>query len=86
MPKALQEQGLDNLVCAKLGLDAPAPDLASGTSSSSAPGRSSRTVEIALVGKYVKLHDAYLSVHEALKHAGIHNGCHVACAGSTPST
>ena len=35
------------------------------------------TVEIALVGKYVKLHDAYLSVHEALKHAGIHNGCRV---------
>ena len=32
---------------------------------------------IALVGKYVKLHDAYLSVHEALKHAGIHHGCHV---------
>ena len=32
-------------------------------------------VQIALVGKYVKLHDAYLSVHEALKHAGIHHGC-----------
>ena len=34
-------------------------------------------VEIALVGKYVKLHDAYLSVHEALKHAGVHQGCRV---------
>ena len=34
-------------------------------------------VEIALVGKYVKLHDAYLSVHEALKHAGIHHGSRV---------
>ena len=34
-------------------------------------------VEIALVGKYVKLHDAYLSVHEALKHAGGHTGCRV---------
>src|SRR5206468_1692991 len=34
-------------------------------------------VEIALVGKYVKLQDAYLSVHEALKHAGLHNGCAV---------
>src|SRR5207237_7751119 len=31
-------------------------------------------VEIALVGKYVKLQDAYLSVHEALKHAGLHHG------------
>ena len=34
-------------------------------------------MEIALVGKYVKLQDAYLSVHEALKHAGLHNGCAV---------
>ena len=34
-------------------------------------------VEIALVGKYVKLQDAYLSVHEALKHAGVHHGCSV---------
>ena len=34
-------------------------------------------VEIALVGKYVKLHDAYLSVHEALKHSGVHHGCRV---------
>src|SRR5581483_9921018 len=34
-------------------------------------------VEIALVGKYVKLQDAYLSVHEALKHAGLHHGCAV---------
>ena len=40
-------------------------------------GEREQTVEIALVGKYVKLHDAYLSVHEALKHAGIHHGCHV---------
>ena len=31
----------------------------------------------ALVGKYVKLHDAYLSVHEALKHSGVHHGCRV---------
>jgi CTP synthase len=34
-------------------------------------------VEIALVGKYIKLHDAYLSVHEALKHAGMHQGAKV---------
>src|SRR5207249_2019249 len=34
-------------------------------------------VEIALVGKYVKLRDAYLSVHEALRHAGVHHGCSV---------
>src|SRR5262249_52296954 len=40
-------------------------------------GARRESIEIALVGKYVKLHDAYLSVHEALKHAGIENGCHV---------
>ena len=34
-------------------------------------------MEIALVGKYVKLHDAYLSVHEALKHGGVHAGARV---------
>src|SRR4029079_7225792 len=34
-------------------------------------------VEIALVGKYVKLQDAYLSVHEALQHARVHHGCSV---------
>src|SRR4029078_12642761 len=34
-------------------------------------------VEIALVGKYVKLQDAYLSVHEELKHAGLEHGCAV---------
>ena len=38
---------------------------------------SEKSVEIALVGKYVKLQDAYLSVHEALKHAGAHQGCRV---------
>ena len=53
------------------------PTSASGTSWSSGSTRRAETVEIALVGKYVKLHDAYLSVHEALQHAGIHNGCNV---------
>ena len=51
----------------------PSPTSASGTSSSSGSASARETVEIALVGKYVKLHDAYLSVHEALKHAGIHD-------------
>ena len=40
-------------------------------------GAQKGTVTIALVGKYVKLHDAYLSVHEALKHAGVHHGARV---------
>ncbi len=77
VPKALQEQGLDRLVCEKLGLDAGASSLGEWDELVSRLGERRETVEIALVGKYVKLHDAYLSVHEALKHAGITNGCNV---------
>ena len=77
VPKALQSQGLDRLVCEKLGL--PAGDVELGEWDDLIERLDDRdtTVQIALVGKYVKLHDAYLSVHEALKHAGIHHGCHV---------
>ena len=77
VPKALQEQGLDRLVCDRLGLETPAPDLGDWDELVDRLGSRRERVEIALVGKYVKLHDAYLSVHEALKHAGIHNGCDV---------
>ncbi|HWB22395.1 MAG TPA: CTP synthase [Gaiellaceae bacterium] len=77
VPKALQEQGLDRLICDKLGLDTAEPDLGEWNKLVERLGDRHGTVEIALVGKYVKLHDAYLSVHEALKHAGIHNGCSV---------
>ena len=73
VPKALQEQGLDRLVCEKLGLGATMPDLGEWDELSTRLSARRETVEIALVGKYVKLHDAYLSVHEALKHAGIHD-------------
>ena len=48
-----------------------------GRRSSSGSAEREGEIEIALVGKYVKLHDAYLSVHEALKHAGIHHGVNV---------
>ena len=77
VPRALQEQGLDRLVCEKLGLDTPEADLGEWDELVERLDARTATIEIALVGKYVKLHDAYLSVHEALKHAGIANGCHV---------
>jgi CTP synthase len=77
VPRALQEQGLDRLVCEKLGLEQGDLDLGEWDELIDRLGERKETVEIALVGKYVKLHDAYLSVHEALKHAGIHNGCRV---------
>jgi CTP synthase len=77
VPLALQEQGLDELVVRKLGIDAPPAQLGEWLDLTDRIGERKESIEIALVGKYVKLHDAYLSVHEALKHAGIHNGCHV---------
>jgi CTP synthase len=77
VPKALQAQGLDQLVCDRLGLETPPPDMGEWDSLVARLAERDTTVEIALVGKYVKLHDAYLSVHEALKHAGIANGCDV---------
>jgi CTP synthase len=77
VPLALQEQGLDELVVRKLGIDAPQADLGEWLELTERINQRKESVEIALVGKYVKLHDAYLSVHEALKHAGIHNGARV---------
>jgi CTP synthase len=77
VPAALQAQGLDELVCRKLGLPKGEADLGEWLELIQRINEREGIVEIALVGKYVKLHDAYLSVHEALKHAGIHHGCHV---------
>jgi CTP synthase len=77
VPKALQEQRLDRLVCERLGLELREPDLGDWDELVERLGERRESVEIALVGKYVKLQDAYLSVHEALKHAGILAGCRV---------
>ena len=78
VPRVLQEEGLDELVIEKLGIDGPArADLGQWADLTDRIGRLEGEVEIALVGKYVKLKDAYLSVHEALKHAGVHHGTRV---------
>jgi CTP synthase len=74
VPSALQEEGLDSLVVEKVGLPAGDADLGEWNDLTERIKRLAEPVEIGLVGKYVKLHDAYLSVHEALKHAGIHHG------------
>jgi CTP synthase len=73
----LQEEGLDSLVAEKLGLPAGEAELGEWLRVTERIGQRQDEVEIALVGKYVKLHDAYLSVHEALKHAGVHHGVRV---------
>src|SRR5260221_77764 len=77
VPGVLQEEGLDSIVCEKLSIDAPKANLAEWGDLMRRIDERRELVEIALVGKYVKLQDAYLSVHEALKHAGLHSGCAV---------
>ena len=74
VPQALRVEGLDRLVCQRLGLPDTEPDLGEWDDLARRIAERQGEVEIALVGKYVKLQDAYLSVHEALKHAGIHHG------------
>ena len=77
VPRVLEREGLDKLVGAKLGLDLAEPDLAEWDELLARVHGRREAVEIALVGKYVKLQDAYLSVHEALKHAGLDHGAEV---------
>jgi CTP synthase len=78
VPRVLQEEGLDELVVEKLGIDGPArAELGEWADLTDRIGALDGEVEIALVGKYVKLKDAYLSVHEALKHAGLQHGTRV---------
>jgi CTP synthase len=74
VPQVLQREGLDELVCTKLGIQTGAAELGEWADLTRRIDQRRELVEIALVGKYVKLQDAYLSVHEALKHAGLHHG------------
>jgi CTP synthase len=74
VPAALHEEGLDALVCDKLSLGCAAADLSAWDELADRIRARRGEVDIALVGKYVKVKDAYLSVAEALKHAGIHHG------------
>ena len=69
-PLYLEERGLSSVVCRELHLPAPEPDLWEWRAMVSAIKNRSKSVTIGLVGKYVQLHDAYLSVAEALRHAG----------------
>jgi CTP synthase len=78
VPQALQREGLDQLVCERLGLADGAAELGEWLELEERIGAQEGVVTIALVGKYVKLRDAYLSVHEALKHAGVHHRVSVA--------
>ncbi len=73
VPLKLREQGLDEMVIERLGLGHGEPDMEEWERFVAHSTSLGDTVDIALVGKYVQLPDAYLSVSEALKHAGIHH-------------
>ncbi len=74
VPLALRAQSFDDLVLERFHVDAPEPDLTEWTELADRVDGLTGEVRIALVGKYVQLHDAYLSVVEALRHAAIHHG------------
>lgn len=71
IPLIFQEQGLDDYVLRKLNIDLPKADMDNWVKMVQKIKNPKNKVKIALVGKYVQLHDAYISVAESLKHAGI---------------
>lgn len=76
-PIMLEKQNFSSIVCREMKIDAPSIDLSQWNAMLDRIHNRSKTVTIALVGKYVKLHDAYLSVKEALHHGGYENDAHV---------
>lgn len=76
-PIMLSNNGFDSVACRELGLRTNKPELTEWSRLVEKVKSAEGSVKIAIVGKYVKLHDAYLSVAEALHHAGYHNGVNV---------
>jgi CTP synthase len=73
VPLLLAKEGLDGVVCRKLALALPAPELREWRAMVERIKNASKNVRIALVGKYTELHDSYLSVVESLSHGGTEN-------------
>lgn len=76
-PLMLEKAGFSEVVCRELGIDAAAPDLTEWMQMVEKSRKLSQSIKIGLVGKYVELHDAYLSVAEALRHAGCYHNTHI---------
>lgn len=76
-PLAMEEEHLAQVACECLNLDCPEPDLTEWRAMCDAWKHPKTTVKVALVGKYIQLHDAYISVVEALKHGGVANSADV---------
>ena len=76
-PLAMEEEHLAQVACECLELECPEPDLDEWRAMCKAWKNPTKKVTVALVGKYIQLHDAYISVVEALKHGGVANSCDV---------
>ena len=76
-PLAMEKENLAGVACECLGLDCPEPDLTEWKEMVYACKHPTTEVNVALVGKYIQLHDAYISVVESLKHAGFANSAKV---------
>lgn len=77
LPLAMEKERLANVVCECLNMECPQPDLEDWIAMVDAWKNPKHKVKIALVGKYVSLHDAYISVVEALKHGAVANNAEV---------
>ncbi|MCL2080733.1 MAG: CTP synthase [Oscillospiraceae bacterium] len=76
-PLMLHQNGLDDVVCRELRLDVSEADLSEWRLLAKKIAARQNTVSIAIVGKYVQLHDAYLSIIESLHHAGFDSGSNI---------
>lgn len=76
-PLMLHENGLDEVVCRELKVDSKSPNLSEWEDMVKRIKNLEKNVKVAIVGKYVTLHDAYLSVREALLHGGYANNANV---------
>jgi CTP synthase len=78
VPLVFRAEEVDDFILREhFAMDAPEPDLSGWETITDRAREAERSVRIALVGKYVRLEDAYLSVVEALRHSGVHHGCRV---------
>ena len=76
-PTMLEKSNFSWIVCRELGINAGPCDMTEWNQMLDRIEKRDKEVKIAIVGKYVKLHDAYLSVAEALRHAGYENGSRI---------
>jgi CTP synthase len=77
VPLVLHDEGFDAQVCQLMAIEAPPPDLTEWERIVARAESATRNVRVGIIGKYVSLPDAYLSVVESLRHGGFHHGAHI---------